>query len=87
MVRTGVWVTPDPLTSETTMEMIVKLDFFPGYKTYIIGAVMVVFGALSGLTPELLTAVSIDPSGDAPRTIMEGLMVLTGRRAIQRLES
>lgn len=61
-----------------------KLDFFPGKKTYIVGAVMLAYGVLSGLVPELFTMVNMPVSDDAARTIMEGLLVLTGRKAIAR---
>ena len=74
-------------TLETTMEMIVKLDFLPGKKTYIVACIMLVYGLLSAAAPELLAIANIEAADDAQRVVMEGLLVLTGRRAIQRLES
>lgn len=69
------------------MVTIVKLDFLPGKKTYGLGVIFLAYGLLSALTPEMLSAVQIPPAEDFQRLIGEGLVILTGRKAIARLET
>lgn len=64
-----------------------KLDFLPGKKTYALGVIMLVFGLISMFVPDALSMIGISPAIDAERTIMEGLVVLTGRKAISRVEA
>ncbi|MGI9492580.1 MAG: hypothetical protein ACR2QF_09300 [Geminicoccaceae bacterium] len=64
-----------------------NLDFLPGKKTYAVGFVMLAYGVLSGLSPELFQMVNIPPSLDAGRTIMEALAILTLRKGVARLET
>ena len=63
-----------------------NLDFLPGKKTYIVGFVMLAYGALSGLVPEMFQMVNIPAAIDPGRAIMEGLAVLTLRKGIARIQ-
>lgn len=55
------------------------LDFLPGKKTYIIGALMIAWGLASALLPDL----GMMPVADNPtQAIMEGLALFGLRKAI-----
>ena len=55
------------------------LNFFPGYKTYIIGGLMIAWGLASAFFPDL----GLMPAAEEPtRAIMEGLALLGLRKAI-----
>lgn len=55
------------------------LNIFPGYKTYIIGGLMIAWGIASAFFPDLgLMPVAEEPT----RAIMEGFALLSLRKAI-----